>query len=500
VRVSARTTEGTSAAVEIGVKGEEKPKPPPAPTLAVSYSGGPIEDGSRLTPTADPLLTFDVRARSEVPFTRVEVWHGAGPNERLEPVALGAKFDKEVAAAPRVQLRPGAANYVRVVVSNGGDPVEVGFTATYVPPPVQVVFDSIREPGGAEFAVTRDNAAALEVGKGVIEVRGRVLWTEAGEAAGTDPHLMVAFVANGVTHVAVPVQKAAPGTRERAFAGRVFLNSYDPRPEEKGKCAVRAELRSGLRAVPKTDTSRAALVVRSKEPITKQRLHVLIFGVGVPEAERGPLVRDFVTAIGGKLPPNSPNFTEGRFERDRFEFAQVYRPQFENSQAGHLNAMLNRVRRDIADRARRAGDDEWVNDVVLLFYQGADWKDGASGRWLLHTATTGDGTGPTAADEAIRPDALPPVPGMLVVLTNVTGAALAKDPLATDTPYLRYAWESRAASAGLLDAIQKAVAAWRQIREIRDGVSATVQAARGVVGAPIDYLPDEVLVRLLGLK
>jgi WD40 repeat protein len=499
VSVSVRTSEGTSAAARVDVTGAEKPKPPPAPTLAVQYSGGPIAHNAQLTPTGDPDFTFSLRGRSEVPLTRVEVWHGAGPNEKLEPVAVGGPFDTEASASPKVRLRPGAANFIKVVAANGGDPVEVGFSVTYVPPAVQVVIDSVQEPGKPAVGVTRDNVAALDVAAGVVEVKGRVLWTDAGESAGADPYLSVVFVANGVSHVAVPAQKAEPGKRERAFSGRVFLNSYDPTPERKGLCPVRAELRSGLRAVPKTDTSRAAVVVRSTAPVTQQRLHVLVFGVGVPEDERGPLVRNFVTAIGGRLPADSPNFTEGPFERDRFESARVYRPQFENSQKSHLNAMFRDVRNAIAGRARRPGD-EWVNDVVLLFYQGADWQDPASGRWLLHTATTGDGTGPTAADEAIRPDALPPVPGMLVVLANVTGRPMAADPLATDTPYLRYAWRDRAASNGLLGAIKSAVEAQRKVGEIRDGVSAAVRAAAGASGVPIDFLPQVVLDRILGLK
>lgn len=500
VAVVAHNSEGESAAIEVKVEGVKRVVIAP-PVVAVRYGGGPIAHGDVLSPTNDPNFTFELLARSDVPLARAEVWHGAsadGPFERVEGAAPG----KTVSARPTVRLRPGAGNYVKVVVANGGAPVEVGFHLTYLPPPVEVVIDSIRERGEKDATrVTPANAAALTAKKGKVEVKGRVIWHTGGEAVATDPFLSVVFVANGVSHLPVTVAKAEPGTRVREFSGWVYLNSADPTPKAPGTAVVRAELRSGGRLVPRADGTAAAVAITSAAPITRQRLHVVICGVSVAKGDQGALTRGVVSAIGGTWPADNPNFVEGEFKRDRFEMARVYRPRFENLQAGHLNAALDDIRRDIARRVRQEdADDEWVNDVILLYYQGSDWKD-ASGRWLLDSVTTaGPKKGPTAASEAISRDDLPPIPGMLVVVANVTGAKMDRDPLESGAPYLRYAWSDPAARANLLAAIDTAVRATRDVDEIRASVGTAVMRNPAFAGLPVEYLPREVLRRIVGLK
>ena len=47
-------------------------------------------------------------------------------------------------------------------------------------------------------------------------------------------------------------------------------------------------------------------------------------GVAVPRADRPKLVRSVIEAIGGEIPANEPNFTEGGFTRQFSVRAPVY--------------------------------------------------------------------------------------------------------------------------------------------------------------------------------
>ena len=103
------------------------------------------------------------------------------------------------------------------------------------------------------------------------------------------------------------------------------------------------------------------------------------------------------------------------------------------------------------------------------------------------------------AANAIRPDNLLPIPGMLVAVVNVTGAEMKGDPLALDVPYLRYAWKDRAATLELLEKIEKAVKAERTVGQMRQSVAAGLKGAKNGAGW-IEFLPKVVEDRVVGLK
>ncbi len=439
VTVAVRTGEGASQPVAVEVSGREEVKIAP-PTIRLTYKDSPLSPDQELPPVGDRQFAFELNVTSEVKLTRVEVWHGVGAATGLERVDAGAApGGSELSARQALRLRPGTANYVRVVAANDGGASAVAFTVSYVPPPIQVVIDTIKEPNGKPVALAP--GAQLDVAGPVIDVEGRVLWNFDDEPVGRDPNLTVTFVANGVAHLPVAVPLAKDGGKERKFAGRVYLNTLDPNPKANGVTKVRAELRSGSRAVPipQEGLKQAGFTVTSTNPERRQRLHVLLVGVEVPDAERKELVKRVVKAVGGELPPDSPNFTEGRFPRAGFGFAYLYAPRLGYTKAGDLTALLSAVRGDIERRTRRAGE-EWVNDVIVVYYQGEDWVDKDSGRWLLHSATTLSGAaGKNPAEYAIRLDNLPLVPGLPVAVLDVAGAPKLADDLGLDLDYLRCA-------------------------------------------------------------
>jgi WD40 repeat protein len=469
--VAVRTAEGESRRVGVAVLGAP-PKPAPPPLIQLGYSGGSVSAGQPLGPVGEQAFRFALKLTSESRLARLEVWHAAGGDATGEVVgglnpaaaaaAAGGGF--ELTAAPALRLRPGV-NRVRVVAANAGGESSVAFTVSYTPPPVRVVIDSIREPGGAPIPVAPGPAGDLRVGKGVVEVEGRVVWDFDGEPVGRDPHLAAVFVADGVAHLPVRVAPARGG-KERKFSGRVYLNARGGTDSRgPGATRVSVELRAGGRPVARQAADGGAVTVTSREPLRKQRLHVVMLGVGVPEAQRRELVRNVVLALGGELPGGNPHFTEGRFARKGFDFAYLYSPRLGYTKPGDLNALLLAVRADIEQRTMRPGD-EWVNDVVVLYYHGADWFE-KDGRWLGHSATTLAGSaGANLAAHAIRMDGLPEVPGLLLRVVNVVSPDAPAGERLGDGSFLRFAWPKAGERASLLPRMADAIRSERRVGEI----------------------------------
>jgi hypothetical protein len=250
--------------------------------------------------------------------------------------------------------------------------------------------------------------------------------------------------------------------------------------------------------IPQAGLTLAGFTVTSQHPLRRQRFHVIVLGVEVPEAQRRELVQSVVKAVGGKIPADNPNFTEGRFERENFEFAYLYSPRLGYTKSGDLNALLNAVRTDIERRTKRVGE-EWVNDVIVVYYQGQGWVDPATGRPMLHSATTlGGAAGKNLVDYAIRLDTAPRVPGMVVTVANIASPDTPTQDLAVEVPYLWYAWADGASVANLLPNIAVAVKEESTVDALKNRVETGVRA---LPKPPSRFaaLPDEVLARVIGL-
>ena len=505
VAVTVRTAEGASAPASVEVRGRAEGKVSP-PAIRLSHAGRTIHPDRSPQAVDEQTFKFDLRVTSETRLTKVEVWHGGLGDGPAEPVR-GIKLADAVpgpdgvvlAAAPELRLRPGAENRVRVVAANEGGSAEVAFLVSYTPPAVRVVLDTVRElkPNAAPLPV--HGAAGLRVGSHVVEVEGHVEWDHDNDPVARDDGLAAVFVANGVAHLPVPLQKAQVGAKVRTFKGLVYLNALDPNPKALGVTNLRVELRSGGRpmAVPQSALSRARVAVESTAPLRKQRLHLLVLGVEVPEARRKQLIADVVAAVGGTVPPGVANFTEGRFDRKGFDFAYLYGPRLGYTKSGDLNALLYAVRTDIENRTKREGEN-WLNDVIVVYYQGADWVDEKG--WFLHSATTLSGAaGKNMGDYAIRLDTLPQVPGLPVVVVNVKGEKFRGDNLAVVVSYLRTAWGDPASTVHLLPQLANAI---QNARTFEDVVTRAGERLSTGTQKPIDWVPKfarDVLDRYVGL-
>jgi hypothetical protein len=505
VGVVVRNAELDGPRVSVAVLGRAEVKVVP-PTIRLAHKGGAIAPDQLVPPVSAAQFPFDLEVTSETRLTKVEVWHapGAAVDGKLVPGvklvdAVAAPGGFVLTARPELRLRPGPENHVRVVAANETGSAEVSFLVSYTPPAVRVVVDAIAEPGGAPMPLLTGTEESVAVASPLVEVSGRVLWDFDNDPLARDDQLEVVFAANGVAHLPVRVSKPVrPGVRERKFVGRVYLNVLDPDPMVRGATKVRIQLRSGGRAVavPQDAISQAKFSVVSSAPLLKQRLHLLVVGVRVPPDQQQALIANVIRAVGGTVPGNGASFLSGRFERKGFEFAALY-SQLGYTSKSAVNGLLNRVRQDIEDRAKRPGE-EWVNDVIVVYYQGTDWVDD-QGRWYLHSALTLSGAaGKNAGDYAIRLDALPEVPGIPVAVVNVAGRDVPRDNLLVTVPYLRTAWAEPAESIHLLQGMASAIRTERTfngvVTVVGDGLSKAPQK-------PVSWLmvPREMRDRYVGV-
>src|SRR5262249_59060488 len=129
-----------------------------------------------------------------------------------------------------------------------------------------------------------------------------------------NPTLRVVFLANHVAHPGLEPKTPVSGKREREFSGPVYVHATNS--------TVRVELRSGPQpgALPQQSSNAFEFAVKCDKPLDKQRLHVLVIGVDVPERDRVALAKRVVAALDGKIPGDNPNFDSGVLAVDHPEF------------------------------------------------------------------------------------------------------------------------------------------------------------------------------------
>ncbi len=494
--VVARNAEGDSQPVEVAVKGMD-PAPVRPPTIVLSHRGNPVSPGQVIV-SDEQRFVLGVRVKSEKPITRAELWRGSAADTTVERVdgvdAKGAVAGGlELVTQSTFDLRCGV-NRIRVVAANGGDATEVEFSVSYTPPPVRVVIESIVEiaPGGKTVPLKFVPGSPITAAGPMLEVRGKVVWEADNDPIARDPNLTAVIFANRVAHL--PVQpELADGKKERAFVAPVFLNAPTTR--------LRIELRSAGKAgtVAQQGYTATELQIDCKNPLSKQRLHVLIVGPEVPLRERSALVRRVIEGLGGTIPDDRPGFDRGEFKQPLFSRAVLYRPLVHDVDQSDVVGLVKEVEREIRDTTGRKGE-EWVNDVVLLYYQGRDLM-GKDDRRLLHTTRSLVYDDAAAATFMFRVDDLSPAPGVQFAMLNVAdpkkpqAAAVA---LGATVPLLRYPWKDAAGVARLPELLKTAVTRLRTLGEVADEVSREVAKLATLAGNPTDTLPAEERLRVIG--
>jgi hypothetical protein len=470
------------------------PRPilPPVIVIELDHKGSPDQP----VHTSRPAFGFGLRVTSGSRLTRVEVRHvPPSQAEQVRVVRVGAA-DLEAEEKSELSLREGV-NRVRVVAANAGGESATEFLVSYTPPPVRVVIDHVDEigPGRKPLPLTvSSGGGSIETTGAFLECRGRVVWTRDDDPIAADASLEVVVSANQVVHLPERCAARVGTVKERAFKAPIFLNAADT--------AVRVDVRTAGKpgGLPQEGTP-AELAFGCKNPLATQRLHVLLVGVAPPgvvtlDSDKEGLVRQVVAAVGGKVRPGQRGFVGGEFRHDAFASAVLYKPLVGTVNRSDIVGLMREVEKEV----RRAGAREgtgWVNDVVLVYYQGRDLV--VDGHRMLHTTHSLAPKAPVAT-LAIRVENLPATPGVRVILLNVHNPAPlpAADALAMGPALLRYPWQEPHAMNQLFGLFQRAIAERATlggvIDRVRDGVEALPAASK-----PTDEVPRVVRDRRIGL-
>lgn len=489
LKVTVRNTEGESEPRTVKVKRKVVPLQPPVIALA---------DGPQDRAIDRPRTTLAFKVSSQSPLARVEVWHAGragGDFERvsiIDPTTATAVSDGfTLNAKADLELRPGV-NQVRVVAVNSGGEVVANVAISYTAPGALVVIDGVDELGanGTSRALARKGELYEESVGGLVIVQGRVQWP-ADDATIRKPGLYAVLFANHIGHQPVRLEPVKEGASEFTFSAPVFLNTRDS--------TIRVELHATGRdgALPQQAASASNFRVKCKAPITQQRLHVVVIGVDVPPTERFTLAKQVVKSLGGSVPADrGMRFDRGEFKLGTFSQAILYPLVIGEVNDGSVAWALDEVNREVT-RLSSGGGDKWLNDMVLVYYQGKDWT-GPDGRRWLHTSRSLRYPDTVADRFAMRFEGLQSTPGVRLTVVNVANPGKPVDALVAGPPLLRYEWKDQASLERLFPLLEKAIAARRSLGDIVTDVRGQVAADPQRSGEPLEVIPTELRDRPIG--
>ena len=398
-------------AYKLRVEVKEKPKPPPQ-IVSVEVPSG--------TPTDKPEARIAFRIESESALTRVELQRGEEVLYRsdLRDVRQEGKV-YVLAQEATVTLKPGL-NSLKVVAVNAGDRTERGVVVTFNEQAVliqlerielrnnddvveQVLRPIVRPDGDIEFAKTP---------KPFVWLVGRVRWADpnAKQLDARDLQALV-YVNNCLQFPVALDRRGADGepNNVRRFIVPMTLSA--------AKNAIKVELK-GQADVALTEKSAKKFDLVCGNPAKHQRLHLLVVGVDV---KNGAVLKKRVLDMLGAPDKDRPVGPQGEFSALAFNRCILYHVLVGEVERGKVEAQLLEMNKEI-DRLRKEGELKGVNDVILIYYQGADVRDPRGRRWLL---TSRNLLWPKVDPEewAIPCHDLPRVPGVQLLLLNVSGEA-----------------------------------------------------------------------------
>src|SRR5262249_42207576 len=205
-------------------------------------------------------------------------------------------------------------------------------------------------------------------------------------------------------------------------------------------------------------------------PARKQRLHLLVVGVDVEDTDA---LKDRVLDALSVDRADRPRQLQGAFVRNPpFEQCYLHAALAGQVERSMIETQLDKIN-DVIVRSRK--EDGWLNDVVLVYYQGEDVViPGKRERWLK-TSKNFQYKGVAPQEFALPCHELPRIPGAQLMLLNVAGPP---DQLAgqrdwggaPSTGFMRYAYvnpaEARDPDPTLLRALQEAVKQKSRLGEV----------------------------------
>ncbi len=361
-------------------------------------------------------FAVDFAISSESPIQAVELHRKLiGPKEKpYFQLIARADLTKVTGSAPNFRLQgsipatlnPGD-NRLSLLVRNEG----AGEQWLDVPPLIYVVraprvliekIEPLKAPGQVLPLVRQDGQLRLPASpNSLLMLHGAVQWDDPQDKALTDPALEIQVFVNNMRGFPVALAPAETNSSRprRTFQAPIALT-------EKNN-VVELKLIS-LASQVEGDT---LVHLDCTNPMKDQRLHVLIVGVDVDDAEK--LKQSFFKAIGVT---KAPEGLQGPFKKEPFKQAYLYQVVArQDALQETILGQLYKIKDEIQEQQRTT---QWVNDVIFLYYQGSMVYKGNT--CYLETKLNRRRPYAPVEEYAIDCRKLPTLPGMELVLLNLS--------------------------------------------------------------------------------
>jgi hypothetical protein len=450
VSVKAVTDEGASEAAIVRVIHRQIPRPP-----RTAFLNPRIADTSQR-----PEYTVTFRGESERPLEKVEIRRDGELLYRSDLKRVEREGPLHVLQEEAgLTLKNGVNNLELVAVNADGRSPRTGVVVSFTEPAVIINIDRVElltDTGDVRQVLTPayNPSGALTFPKApqsLVWLTGRVRWSDPHAKALDDLDLEVSVRVGDCRQFPVALGPHGRGDDAKVRPFRVPLVLIG---------AVN-RIKVEVPTVGQHELSRREFELACAAPAQNQRLHVLVVGVDVKDAVG--LKKRVLDALAVE-PQDRPAGAQGEFfKKPPFERCVLYHVLAGEVDRGKVEAQLVEINKEIARLKLATG---WLNDVVLIYYQGEDVEvPEKKERWLK---TSRNLQFPKARPQefAIPCHDLPRVPGAQLLLLNVADAPKALtagqdwggNP---DTGFMRYAFndprEIRSANPALLNLLQEAI-------------------------------------------
>ncbi len=459
---------------------------PPPPRAEIEFLS-PAADRTVETPDLD--VRFAIQSTSRL--KRVELRSGPETVATIdvdkqvanEPSAGQKTAGFRLEGAAHVKLRP-RDNVLRLVAINDGGESQAERVVTYVRKPVEVVVDRLQPTRDADEALVPE---LLEGGllrfvnaspESSLWLHGRVRWPDAATQQQNRVSVVQVWV-NGFLQQPVPLKAPSSPGLEWSWRAKIRLNR-----------AGENEISVRLPGVARAADCRLDFKVGCTKPDERQRLHLLVVGVG--EKDTKQLETLALRAVRGRRMAGDQIATPA-FAKGWLYLVSGY------VNRGRITAQLERIHLRVGDPVDAGAD------VVMVYYRGQESVDDRGQFYLLTSQSQFDpDTRSSAVSGRDLSERFTSVPGAQLFLLDVQRQMQAGDPAQgfptamawpnePQMAALRYAWlgnEAAPADARLLVAFDNAVPEATRLGEIETAVSRDSERVREKYGATFRYVPQ----------
>jgi hypothetical protein len=277
----------------------------------------------------------------------------------LDPSKLEPEQQGFFRGEASIRLTPGLNNLYLTAGNEGGQQTTAPVAVSYSRVPVSLVIDQLEPWGQTGDAIkpasltSGEYLVPKEVAIGRLWLYGRILANKPDDEQLRKVKGVWVYI-NGIRQLPAELRPLIRNSKERAFRVPLLLNEAENQ--------ISIELSNLLQDAG----NRSQFTLACKSPEKKQRLHLIIVGVGATDVKqlRERALKAVQAEAASETTFRTPAFAEGYIEGPRTTYVTRH----------HMNSLLANVRDRIKQLAKKGPA---MSDVIMFYYQGRETVDTA---------------------------------------------------------------------------------------------------------------------------